>query len=748
MSNASYMCRTIRPTRVFLNPSDMKPTSIIMNNRTMFISNDMINHGTVTLFKISEAVDTSDIPIGYWVAGDVIEYFEIKNDDIKKESTESSYDDSIACNDNILINGSNVSIYNTKDSLTPIIHGLKLGDIVTVTRKVKVIINGREEIRYLISDAPDQNMIGKWILENYSVAVNGYEIKYHNQVKLKARTVTTPNNNTRDRAPVPTVENISTPNTTLDTTNPNTSEMINNMDPEAYQQAQMVKKTMQELFDTYNMDYATALNSTMSVPIGRMVFVHGMPFQYTYLTDRRVGSEERLGRDIQPNTTITSIKDGTVDMYGRIFAKEIAANMPIVTIVPGTPSFMTNISHGLLGYTGNQSAKNNWVPFWSDLSSDEFDSALANLMNSGRNRDYMYYSMNIDTTEYFNYVNAMCRTSAKLMGLYGVPFHKTTCDKMDWAKYNTSADQDYTSFEEVVGLSGGVSFAFDPVSSITDSLSNSVTESQFSGMIRGLSDKARELEFMTGTAGISIDMVDSIDYEGATANVTSGMFSGARNAVNRLTTLFKNTAHGMNVKFPQLWSDSQYSKSYSVEMHFIAPYATAFCKWRYVLVPFFTVFCLAAPQSPSSVINYKRPFLIRAFSKGYFNVEMGIIESISWRRFGDGDMISEDGIPTQIDVTIDFQDLYQQLAISKFESEGGDIGNLESIDVFFNNTGLMDMLGQLSGVNMNKITLGERLSLYVSTAAGAFSISGVGSNFMEHISDRVRNIMEPFMYGM
>lgn len=745
MSKISYMCRTTRPTRLFAHPTDVHPTTNILGPKMMFLSDELITNGTVSMFKISETIDTATqlLPIGYWVVSDVVEYYEIEDNDASESTESTSYDDSVACNDDMLISGSNILIYESKDSSTPIIHTLKVGDMVTVGRKIRVNINGRDEARYLITASPDQNTIGMWILENYSINVNGYEINYRTQTKLKAKAVSTTNTrDTNKNTVIPTISPI-------DTTHPKDDKVVNHINTVPnIDSTTDTEMNMYEAFKTYNMDYDIAKRSTMSVPIGRMIFVHGMPFQYSYITDRRVGSEQLLGKDNQPSTTIKRIKDGSIDMYGRIFAKEIAANMPIVTIVPGTPVFMTNVTNGLLGYTGNHSAKNNWVPFWSDLSSDEFESALSNLMESGKNREYQYYTMQVNTTEYFNYVNAMCRTSAKLMGLTGVPFQGKTCDTMDWAEYNTSADQDYSSFEEVVGLAGGVSFAFDPLSSITDSLSNSVTESQFSGMIRGLSEKARELEFMTGTAGVSVDLVDSINYEAATANVTSGALSGARNALNRLTALAKNTAHGMNVRFPQLWSDSQHSKSYSIEMHFIAPYATAFCKWRYVLVPFFTIFCLAAPQSPSSVVNYKRPFLIRAFSKGYFNVEMGMIESISWKRFGDGDMISEDGVPTQIDVTIDFQDLYQQLAISKFEAEGGNFGNIEAMDVFFNNTGLMDMIGQLSGVNMNKINLNERLSLYVSSAAGAFSISGVGSNFMEHISDRVRNIMEPFMYGM
>ena len=150
-------------------------------------------------------------------------------------------------------------------------------------------------------------------------------------------------------------------------------------------------------------------------------------------------------------------------------------------------------------------------------------------------------------------------------------------------------------------------------------------------------------------------------------------------------------------------------------------------------------------------MNYSRPFLIKAYSRGYFNVEMGLIDSIQWKRYGEGDMISEDGVPTEIDVSISFHDLYQQLAISLFHGAEGsekDITmNMQRIAVFFNNSGLMDMLGSLSGVNTNRFNLGEKLSLFASTAIGAFSATG--SNVLSHISDRVRNSsLMKFIYGL
>ena len=123
-----------------------------------------------------------------------------------------------------------------------------------------------------------------------------------------------------------------------------------------------------------------------------------------------------------------------------------------------------------------------------------------------------------------------------------------------------------------------------------------------------------------------------------------------------------------------------------------------------------------------------------------------MIESLQWRRFGDGDMISDDGIPTEIDVTIDFVDMYQALGMSKID--GGIFGVFNSslsaqVGLFFNNSGLMDLLGTLSGVNMNRMNMKERFTLYWN--AYYTGITNMPGNFKRAIQDRLRNTYEKWI---
>ena len=723
----AYLCRTSRPTKVYSSPISVNPTSTVIPKGSMFISTNYHNRENLDFYEITNDEYNQNLPVGAWVAGDVIDC--IPTDDFDTTNiTKNSTNNEI--NETLFIKSNKITVYEDSQSTTTVLYELKLKDSLTVDRKADTLCNGVIQTRYhitAVNGSTSHPDVGKWILGDYAVDLKQTKVVFHtNRVQSRTVTATTLDTSARDA----TTGTTTTP--TVDTTNSVDGVTASNADQELLNNAQMNQTDMDQLYQNYGFNYSMSQRHLMDVPIGRMTFVHGMPFQYTYLTDRREGNNNYEGQDSLPDeVTSLNVRTGSVDLYGRTFGKEIAANMPIVVIAPGNPIFLTNVKQGVIGYSGtSQSARNNWIPFFdtaNELTGSEFDAALAELTND--NGDYQYYSMTIDTADYFNYVNAICQTSARLMGLTNFTYHGTTCDKLDWGKYNQSVDQDYSMFEEVIGVTNGVSFAFDPVSSITDSISNETSDSMFTSMLNEVSSKAREVEFVTGQVGIDTGLAN---YEGSTPTLGNSTIG---NIASRIGSFLNNSIHGMNVRFPKIWNDSSSSKDYNLEMHFITPYATIFCKWRYVLVPFFHIFCLTAPRSIKTVMNYSRPFLIKAYSKGYFNVEMGIITSLQWKRFGDGDMISGDGVPTQIDVSVAFQDMYYQLAMSKMS---GITGSFEMMGVFFNNNGLMEMLGTLSGVNMLRISLGERLSLFASSAVGAFSATG--SHFIRHISDRLSSI--------
>lgn len=806
-----YMCRVTGITRVYTNPSDMKPSTHTILPGEMFISNQQADIGSSALFQISSPVSQErmlSIPYDTWIPSTYLDYAPI-------EVVEEDYEELPSpkeCHEYFVVKINYNTFYEHSQSSEGYSWPVKVGTVIEVDRSIEIKNDNVVNMRYRVKSvdgSTDHKEVGMWILGNPTFYQNDTKYQDHTKNTLEtiqeedvpervkfrstvrrnspARSGGNPENSIIYTGEKKTqtsgfgvstavdvgesvvkqagknAQNISNKTKTdkdlKDSGNTSGTDTDDaNTDVSTWERPQedldeYAKITYTEMSDyvglykKYNMTYLG--ESLMSIPIGRMVFVHGMPFQYTYLTDRRLNNNTVYSKEPTGNF----IKSGNLDMYGRMFAGDIAANTPICSIVPGTPVFLTNIKQSLFGVDSNASNKERggWLPVLSQVTDFNIGDAIKSIIDQNDDKAYQYYSMEVNTTEYFNFVNALCQTTARFMGLGNIAYRNRSCTAFDWSNYNQAAEQDYSMFEEIAGMNNGISFAFDPMSSISDTLNNSTKDSDLAGMLNGISEKARELEFMLGTGGISLDIVNSSDYEAALASVSDGVLSGIRNPLSVISSFISNTTHGMNVRFPEMWSDSSLSRSYDIDMKFITPYATQFCKWRYVIVPFLHLFCLAAPQSKDTIMNYSRPFLIKAYSRGYFNVEMGLIDSIQWKRYGEGDMISEDGIPTEIDVSISFHDLYQQLAISLFHGAEGsekDITvNMQRIAVFFNNSGLMDMLGSLSGVNTNRFNLGEKLSLFASTAIGAFSATG--SNVLSHISDRVRNSsLMKFIYGL
>ena len=806
-----YMCRVTGITRVYTNPSDMKPSTHTILPGEMFISNQQADIGSSTLFQISSPVSQErmlTIPYDTWIPSTYLDYAPI-------EVVEEDYEELPSpkeCHEYFVVKINYNTFYEHSQSSEGYSWPVKVGTVIEVDRSIEIKNDNVVNMRYRVKSvdgSTDTKEVGMWILGNPTFYQNDTKYQDHTKNTLESiqeedvpervkfrstvrrssparsggnpedsiiytgekKTQTSPFGSSTAvdvgqnlvKQSVENAKNLSNKSKTdkdlKDSGNTSGTDTDDaNTDVSTWERPQedldeYAKITYTEvsdyvgLYKKYNMTYLG--ESLMSIPIGRMIFVHGMPFQYTYLTDRRLNNNTAYSKEPTGNF----IKSGNLDMYGRMFAGDIAANTPICSIVPGTPVFLTNIKQSLFGVDSNASNKERggWLPVLSQVTDFNIGDAIKSIIDQNDDKAYQYYSMEVNTTEYFNFVNALCQTTARFMGLGNIAYRNRSCTAFDWSNYNQAAEQDYSMFEEIAGMNNSISFAFDPMSSISDTLNNSTKDSDLAGMLNGISEKARELEFMLGTGGINLDIVNSSDYEAALASVSDGILSGVRNPLSVISSFISNTTHGMNVRFPEMWSDSSLSRSYDIDMKFITPYATQFCKWKYVIVPFLHLFCLAAPQSKDTIMNYSRPFLIKAYSRGYFNVEMGLIDSIQWKRYGEGDMISEDGIPTEIDVSISFHDLYQQLAISLFHGAEGsekDITvNMQRIAVFFNNSGLMDMLGSLSGVNTNRFNLGEKLSLFASTAIGAFSATG--SNVLSHISDRVRNSsMMKFIYGL
>ena len=472
--------------------------------------------------------------------------------------------------------------------------------------------------------------------------------------------------------------------------------------------------------------YASTLASmtnSQSVFEAQNTRILGMPHQFLDTADIRIDSNNN---------------------FGYCFATNIYMERPIVTLMPGTVNYLPDYSN---------SDKKIFGSLMTDGSSNS-KAVLSELISDhGETR---YYDFASDYNNYITYVNLMCRVAAVYLGIDGKygPDGKTPYRNYHWANYqsfnNYSAPvsdnnilkviENFTdklkekvsnlATDVLVGQRSYVNFYVDPSTSVNESLSNSTQKSQLEGAfdsVEGIVKEASMLLNSISSAGDSIQQFMTSAGEavlGLADTVTLGLFK------NMLGLAEKEVLHGANLIYPEIWTDSEYSKSYSIQINLVSPYGDKEAIYLNVLVPMIHALCLALPRQ-SSANSFSSPFIVRGFSNGRFSIDMGMVESITIDK-GPEQTWTVEGLPTQAKITLNIKDLYSQLMISP--------SNKPSL--FFSNQGLMDYLGCMCGVDLSQ----PNVVLKVRTVKALLSaINDIPNNAYLKLTESVRNKLTSFL---
>lgn len=445
-------------------------------------------------------------------------------------------------------------------------------------------------------------------------------------------------------------------------------------------------------------DYISDFSSMKNV-----IGCFGLPYQFLAATDIRLS-----GASVRSNDT----------GLGATYAEKIAAKIPLLFITPGRPTFMPkfsktdkeNIAGTLIGSATGQQAQS-----LDDLLSKE-----------GR-----YYTFDAAPTEYYQFVNPMCRIAASYLGLEDVRLGGRALSTMDWRSYTLNNLFDGGS---VATQYGAVPFYLDSDNSVNEGFGNSVTESSLASAVNGISDLGRELNFLTGYTSRALDQdwfndhADTMTYiENLNSEIEGALGSG--NLLSSLSKHLATVASGGKLIFPQIWASSDMSRSYNVKVKLVSPDANKLSIFLNILVPLFHLIGLVAPQTiPSNPNGYTSPFLVRAIYKSFFNVDMGIITSMDITKGGDC-LWTVDGLPTSIEVDLNIKDLYDVMSITYTSSTNWKYDTM-------NNTAQMDYIANLCGINMYKPEIGRQLEMWYDTNV-AGRVSDVGNNIWSNINNKI-----------
>ena len=441
--------------------------------------------------------------------------------------------------------------------------------------------------------------------------------------------------------------------------------------------------------------------------------IYGIPYQFLSTVDPRIS-----GTDL-----------------GAKYAEKIVAKMPLLFLTPCKQKFMD-------GYD-----KNTKSTFLSALlSGDQND-----FLNQVISKNGKYYKTVFMWDDYYKYVNCLCAQLAIYMGLDNVKIPTNNGDKkiedINWA-----TDLANTEFNSYFNAKRAVVYYLDgsSVSSMSESFTNSTTESSLASQLNGYSETINEIKFLVGEDNALVSSLQQAGQE-----LSSGIMSNLADAFSNLTggmladLAGKGTSSlisGGKLVFPKLWQDSSFARSYSFDIKLRSPDHDNLSIFLNIMVPFVHLLALVLPVAHEDNANsYNAPFLVKGYCKGLFNIDMGMITDMSVTR-GAECQWNDDGLPTQMDISISIEDLYSSLYMSALNNTTPPliINKIKDEISMVQNTTMMDYLANLGGLNLADEQLARSAQMLVKLTTGS-TASGLRNDIYNTFDRAITNRIK-FLY--
>ena len=374
-----------------------------------------------------------------------------------------------------------------------------------------------------------------------------------------------------------------------------------------------------------------------------------------------------------------------------------------------------------------------------------------------------------------SYVNILCRTGAAFLNIddsISIGSDTVELTKFDWSRYHlTNADTGgggvgsglvkwainkvgHSTISSVnpdgnIGETEGdlyeafksskyVQFYVDPESSSgSDGMSNSTSESQLKSLFDNASGWAKELSFLANSGGINTTKFNkfvsgSADSLGEFIDKTIG--NTGSGAIARILNIGGNVLKGDNIIIPEIYQSTERESSHSITIHLKTPYGSKLAYYLDIFVPLMHLMALVMPKQTSSN-SYNSPFICKAYMEGSWTSNLAIVRSLSVQRTPESRSI--DGLPNEIDVTLDIQDLYSDLSMSR---GGADSGK------FLNNSSLVDFIATNCGMSLTKPNYQVKWNATINNVISSFT--DVPSTLAQNVDEVITDAAEQFMRGL
>lgn len=438
----------------------------------------------------------------------------------------------------------------------------------------------------------------------------------------------------------------------------------------------------QELYVGY-INSGDPSDTSNTILANNMNDILGMPYQFPGHVDRKIG-----------NST-----------FGRKYTERIVSNMPLLLLTPGKCVFMSEAEKST-----RQSTFSKLVQDGLNINDTGFDDMIESYIN----KPTKYYTFKFDQT-YYEYVDTILHSTAVLMGIGDVKVSigsvkNKALKKFPWSK---AANPLVKSFGQ--SAMNYVCLYVDAVTTKNESFSNHTMESQLASKVNSFSDTAKEIQFLLGEkAGDKFNAMSQDLVSEAQSTIDSIVKStlGGNAIFEDLANQFSNVAMGGKILFPKIYQDSNYDQSFDFEMKLRCPNPTPLNWYLDIMRPLAYIYALTLPRATEGNNGYRTPYIVRGFYKNICNIDMGIISGVSVSKGKEGSFTPE-GYPTEVDVSITIEDLYNVLFMSKMTT-------LKNCKGLITNDQYMSFLANQVGVNLNQADLERTINMYRMIATNYF----------------------------
>ena len=211
--------------------------------------------------------------------------------------------------------------------------------------------------------------------------------------------------------------------------------------------------------------------------------------------------------------------------------------------------------------------------------------------------------------------------------------------------------------------------------SATDSFNVQYKDSMFQGYVDKAGELSRNLQevvsAVTGKTQQIAKRTGTAAGEGAARLAKYAKSSDSTSAAiqQAVTSLSDILLQGNRLTFPKIWQNTTHTGNLSATVKLVSPYGSPTAVREFIIKPLMFLIILASPQTRDG-ISYGNsiPLTIKAYGMNY--TILGAINSITLRRGGNDTSFNIYRQPLTIDVSIDFQTLYDGFAVYNKGKDG------------------------------------------------------------------------------